>query len=65
MEFGAETQTSNAKSVESAPTALSSVGRIASLLIFPLLIFPFRAISRLFTDFRFLAKEFRGVVISG
>jgi hypothetical protein len=34
--------------VESAPAALSSVGRIASLLIFP-----FRAISRLFTDFRF------------
>ena len=38
--------TSNAKSVESVPAALSSVGRIASLLIFS-----FRAISRTFTVF--------------
>jgi len=41
---GCDANTSNAKSVESAPEPMSSVGRIASLLIFPS-----RAISRLFT----------------
>jgi hypothetical protein len=56
---GCDANTSNAKSVESAPEPMSSVGRIASLLIFP-----FRAISRLFTVFG-VAKEFRRVVISG
>jgi len=43
---GCDANTSNAKSVESAPEPMSSVGRIASLLIFPS-----RAISRLFTVF--------------
>jgi len=32
---GCDANTSNAKSVESAPEPMSSVGRIASLLIFP------------------------------
>src|SRR5260370_23175428 len=32
---GCDAHTSNAKSVESAPEPMSSVGRIASLLIFP------------------------------